>query len=467
MFQIPTINELKSPARIYPSPMIPCISMELSNKLPATLKVDSCNQFNLLDNEILIYIADYLNPCDVYGFSRICRSFYRPMNDLNCTQLIGHHLMYNTLWSSLDYILQTKHLTTNPKNNVLKLYEEMTKTETIAKDSTAICGSTMTQAIERQPIQESDLDCYTTYASAAAFRTLLIELGLIYVSYCPLYDYTKLGLNMGEHIHHVEHYSRMPPENQEFVFSNEDDGEINWQFHKALIYDKKPRYIRINKEKYFLKTLKNVPFPYDHRLYQSGSTKAKRGVIVDLVVVNERQEIGSVINNFDMDICSASFNGRSFHIPNPRYAFYKKIQLTNVDRNQFLNAYFHLLLKETNRPLIDILRQVYSTQMRLPHYEYDKTSSALILFSQDFKRQFSKTNDKFWVRVFYETVISNVIAQMNSIGFAIPNKEKHSPIYLHNNILLNCFSRIKKYLRRGYTFVNLQDMPHELTRHLK
>ena len=305
----------------------------------------------------------------------------------------------------------------------------------------------------------SDIDIICQEEAAPIVRSWLRDEGQVFCGFSTLYRRYLQGPEQSK-IRHVEHYM------------NRDDKRFSYQ---AAI-SRGQRYKTSNPPQFpDIITSDGEAMPYKHHAHLKGTKK--QTVNIDLIVLARGATAWDALSDFDLSICSASFNGSEWSIPNPVDSFARVSGLTGVASNTLAKTYITSLIEEENRDIDSIAKEmdIFNHKQR---YGRGMTTKQLRIFleiiangnvfSSNLTRPVVFTRDEtpgvgteypllcvvLDVRIW---LISNALDNVRRLH---PNSAatwpfSYQPRDLHNFIIHTSVERYHKYLRRGITISGL------------
>jgi len=162
--------------------------------------------------------------------------------------------------------------------------------------------------------------------------------------------------------------------------------------------------------------LPDDPFPFDFH-YDKDPT------YVDLVVAKAGcASAKDLLDDFDLSLCKASWDGKNFHIPDPHYAFTGRSKL-EPNRKRLMEAYRRFYISEEGTP--DIIYGIEEERMRRVRYAVDR------------------------------------LERFSGFNFTVPPGEveeirQEAQDFALHNFIFKLFDRLKKYQSRG---IEVEDAP--------
>ena len=318
-----------------------------------------------LPDTLLMAVASYLDPPDVYNLAQTCTRFHVSSTELSSKHFLSppqvkplEFLQNNEVSNLASRLLQESLIQgyTRVIQGTMSIDEARRMAKFQVEESSKgrkvlLSGSAAVQAVTGKRFEEFDLDFYANRASVSGFRKLMRDFGYCCESVSPQYE------DWGETcIHHVETY--IPCSSTEtvaistlnssyyrawnaHVAAEESDDEVPEElidmsflsFRNACLYN-----VQRDSQLRFPRDYPVALRPMNSSTGQDNTTarnKCKSGSI-QLIVC--RTCPTQVIAKFDMDICKCNFDGKRFHIVSPKDTF--NFRTKGGDRMKFMNEYF-------------------------------------------------------------------------------------------------------------------------------
>ena len=197
-----------------------------------------------------------------------------------------------------------------------------------------LSGSTMVQVLLGEVWKGSDIDIFCTAAAARAVRSKLVQNGFTLARMHQNYSDSGNGMlafSLESQVHHVEGWATTPADGEtpdKLEGWSEDPRPFD--FAESCKYGRKA-------SSYFYGSL-NEMLPFDCRKSADHLIAALPGEPLsynyqlidrlDLVVAQSPcEDARELLSSFDIVICSAYYDGDTFHIPHPHMAFTKQSPL--------------------------------------------------------------------------------------------------------------------------------------------
>ena len=309
-----------------------------------------------IPGDLLPKIASCILPIDAYHLGQTCKSFHTSRDSKFLKpKSIAQRLLNASLVSSLDAVLKFN----DAGFNVGKFRElhATLKSHGFPEGSILISGSIMVQAVLGKAFgKKTDVDLYVSEKAAPIVRTWLtsieganllfggVKTSSLYDGQCDLRRFMKTD---NSEISHVEEYCKVPKNADEPVFlshcySRSKGNRKAWwrkvdETEGAVIklYDnQKARHVFINvtslpgtKLRQYKHYLRDVdtdtpdPCESDSEKYLPLHCLQRSPHKIDLILARREFTPEDVIGQFDLGICKASFNGRSFCVPDASNTF--------------------------------------------------------------------------------------------------------------------------------------------------
>lgn len=308
------------------------------------------SSFGKLPHDLAMRIAGYMNPPDVVKLIdtmpdneiKSCQTHLPNMGTSPPShQYLGDLLLHESQWWALMDVLHNgpAKLPYDSIAAIILLQRNLPRSDNYL----LLSGSTMVQVMTGKRFDSTDIDLYVNSWGVPEVRETLKSIGLI----CNRVLYTYNGRNFDnmEGIHHVEAWclpTNMYGTNIETITAR----QLSSIYKEAIRMAQEDRFEDVDPQltKEFLfraLTLERLlgPYAFDadipFTLDPNDSTVIK---VIDLVVANHGINPQVIINNFDLDICKATFTGRQFLNPNGRLTYQNRSQW-NDDWGNFINNY--------------------------------------------------------------------------------------------------------------------------------
>ncbi len=318
--------------------------------------------FSNLPHDVAKHIAGFLNPADVVTFidtmpANTIKSCQTHLSNIGTTpsshQCLGDALLYEAQWWGLIDVLH---------NGPTKLpYESIAALISLQRDLPRsdnyllLSGSTMVQVMTGKRFDSSDIDLYVNAWGVPEVRETLKSIGLICNRVTRTYNGQNFEDNM-EGIHHVEAWclpTNMYGTNIETLTAR----QLLSMYDEALLADREDHFEEVADQwtvpflsrGHILDHLlgpyafdPDIPFTRD----PSDSTAIK---VIDLVVAKHGINPQAIINNFDLEICKATFTGKQFLNPNGKLTYQNRSQWSHGWGN-FINKYIPAFFPQVHNP---------------------------------------------------------------------------------------------------------------------
>jgi hypothetical protein len=302
-----------------------------------------------LPDEAMLIVAEFLKPPEVYRLCLTSKRFFRRVNsttdESNASSKEGHHhggggmapgalictkLLRFSLLQSLKRVVRHSRV---GKSHPMTSFSEMTAP--LPRGSVIISGSTMVQCVLGDVFEDDDsnnngfdMDVFCTAAAAPAVRSWLVkEAGQFCIGACDQHiGVDNLAQTFMTKIHHAESYGPRPPD---FMFDFEqacqNGAGINGRYFprpfQRLLFTGGDIDQDFESPTYRVQCLPGDPLPFDFKFgaYDMYGEKYKA---VDLVVAKANfSSASALLDDFDLTICRACWDGQTFVIPDPHLTF--------------------------------------------------------------------------------------------------------------------------------------------------
>lgn len=335
-----------------------------------------------LNDSLLMVVASYLDPPDVYRLAQTSKQFHKPSTELSTRHFLSppqlkpvEYLQNNTVTNLASRLLQQslihgltsvlQAVNTNVSINELRRIVKFQEDELSMDRKVLLSGSVAVQIATGKRFKEFDLDFFCNRQSAPGFRQLMRDLGYCCESVLPHYNDHADQYNLRD-IHHVETF--IPSSDVETVAISTLVGEYYraWNAQLAAVEadDEVPpelEHIDMSVLNYrnlclhMMQRNSRYRFPRDYPValttpnnFFAGSDDAnissKNGSI-QLVVCRTCPILA--INQFDMDICKSSFDGRRLNIVSMNDTF--NFRTKSDHHMKFINCYVPCFLLSGDR----------------------------------------------------------------------------------------------------------------------
>ena len=427
-----------------------------------------------LNDSLLMVVASYLDPPDVYSLAQTSKQFHKPSTELstrhflspsqpkpveylqnNTVTNLASRLLQQSLIHGLTSVMQTVNAYTNVSIDELRRIVKFQENELSMDRKVLLSGSATVQIATGKRFKEFDLDFFCSRQSAPGFRQLMRDLGYCCESVLPHYgDHAdEYSLNEGPQIiHHVETF--IPSSNIETVAISTLVGEYyrawNAQLAAAEADEEVPPELEqidmsvLNYRNLCLHVMQRNSrhrFPRDYPVAltppnnfngsdDTNTRKETKNGSIQLVVCRTCPTLA--IDQFDMAICKSTFDGKRLHIVSMNDTFnfrtksdhhmtfinyYVPCFLLSDDSSIGTNTLTHVNDTEASDDMImHIMKCVVETVKNV-----DKRTELTVLGTDNFKLLYSGSNLDYTPRYF---------------------------VALHNK-LIRLLQRAVKYLHRG------------------
>ena len=319
----------------------------------------------------------------------------------------------------------------------------------------------MVQALLGKTWKGFDIDIFCQEEVAPFVRSWLREEGQVFSGLSEMYNAPG---RYQRSISHVEYYSNRDDEKFNYL-----DAVSNGERHMTHILPKSSRRIDIV-------TADGEAMPFIP--FTDLGTIKKQIVNIDLVVIRRGATVCDALDAFDLSICSASFNGSEWSIPNPVDSFSGVSDLTSTPMNALVKTYISNLKEQSNRELKLIAKEMDLFKHK-QRYGKGVTTEKLqgfleiigdgnvfsprltrpIVFIRSAGIGTYQGADFPLICVVLDIrarVISNALDSVRHlIPHTIPRLVSSKPRLLHNFIIGTSVKRYDKYLQRGISISGL------------
>lgn len=291
------------------------------------------------------------------------------------------------------------------------------------RGSVVLTGSSMVQCCLGETYKLCDLDVFCTTGAAPAVRSWLIkEGGMLFQGFCDTYvGVEDLTHPIDSKIHHVEYYSLLPEDGEEQYYSdpfdykkacdfgkhvNENYAMGKWEYTLGMA-----GVVDATNPKYRIKPLPGDPFPFNYEFGHGA---------IDLVVATDQCSSASeLLEDFDLNICKAFWDGEVFSIPGPHYTFAHRSKMEPM-RKAFVQSYM----------------RHYSPAIE--HFSSDSAKEKVGRIRSAMRGVAAELGDSYFCR-----------------GIYFRQQEKELCLQFHN-FVYKLVKRLEKYQKRG---IIVQDAP--------
>ena len=423
-----------------------------------------------LPDTLLLVVASYLVPPDVYSLAQTCKKFHTPSTELSTRHFLSppqvkpldfmqnnevtnlaSRLLQDSLIHGFTSVIQ--HATSiNKARRIVKFQED----ELSMDRKVLLSGSAAVQALTGKRFEEFDLNFFCNRPSAVGFRQLMRDLGYCCESVVPHYcEHAEQYHYCGGHIHHVVNF--IPRGDIETVAMSTLVGEYYraWNAQLAAVEadEEVPHELEHidmsflnHRNRYLYEIQKNSQyrFPRDYPIALSppnnfaGSDdadtryKCKNGSI-QLVVCWTCPMLA--IAKYDMDICKSRFDGKQVHIVSINDTF--NFRTKSDDHMKFINFYVpeYLSSAETTYETINTLTHVSVTKATI--HEKLRIIYCVMKTAKNVDRHTQLT-----------VLGANILALLSSRNIDLLHNDIVRLLLLHNNIV-RLLQRAIKYFDRG------------------
>jgi hypothetical protein len=437
-----------------------------------------------LPDSVLVNIASYSAPPDIYNLSQTCKDFHKPSTELSTRHIlspkkvftpleddshndavtnIASKLLNESLLQGLVRVLERSNASISIDQ--VKKFVKLQMDEMNQGRKVLLSGSAVVQAATGKRFDNYDLDIYCTKKSVPALRALLLsEFGMCCESVVPCYGENQeceyLGIKRS--IHHVETYvfnSKAVKTVGAAKLARRYFRAINWAQQAGLeeaaqqaVQEETDRFIMSymslrNKCLHNFQKLKHHKFPNDYPFTMSPQGNGRK--CIDLIVCRTSPE--EALARFDLEICKCNFDGKSLHVVSIQDTFNSRTK--SDDYMKFINHYLPSFLNpalEEHRTILSAFASSHGNA--LAHLSFSNASNGMMIHI---------------MQCFTGTVeLIDKRTQLTVLGtetFSLLDWETH-PCYflaLHNK-LVKQFIRALKYSKRGIQ-VPISDTLQELS----
>jgi hypothetical protein len=187
--------------------------------------------------------------------------------------------------------------------------------------------------------ERCDVDLFCTVNAAPAVRSWLVkkETGHMFVGFCDTYvGVENLTYPVDSKIHHVEYYAQVPRRGgaedlEDSGFDYDQACKYGANVNTEYVRDKSRIFHANGHSRHSIRPLKGDDFPFNF--------DNDRQVTIDLVVArDECTSARALLEDFDMNIYKASWDGQTFHIPDPHLTFSRRSR-TEPTRKVLMRKY--------------------------------------------------------------------------------------------------------------------------------
>ena len=308
-------------------------------------KNSNANIFLQLPDAALSMIAECALPVEVYQLILSNKHFLTTTTEANDNKFISSYLLRSSIISNLDYVLkcQKAGFTVSDFQNLCNQINSLG----MPHGSIYLAGSTMVQALMGRTFDKTDIDLYVTEAAAPAVRTWLTSTkgganlvwNSIRTNYKSPNGMSQFVDNSESKMSTVEKYSKMPTNQPIFLRRSKTRAvwvkvvEVTEVIMKPLPIAIKPiKPLHGTKMRTFRKYMKDVDSETPSGDIDSDAStfdEPRPTHAADVIICKQNATPLQIIEQFDLEICKARFNGESFFIPNPRLTFQSSPSITN------------------------------------------------------------------------------------------------------------------------------------------
>lgn len=350
----------------------------------------NCCMITSLPDTVLLFLASYLVPPDVYRLAQTCKKFHSPSSELSTLHFLSSpynprekpsldNMQYNEVKNLASRLLQESlihgfttviqlAMTDTAASRIIKFQED----ELSMGQKVLLSGSAAVQSVTGKRFKQFDLNFFCTRKSVSRFRELMRDMGYCCESVVP-YNCEQLDACLHDsfeaNIHHVETF--IPRRGIETVAMSaiiggtyrawnaqlaalQGDEEVSheldrvdmsfWNVRNQYLYDlqKQSRYR-------FRRDYPVALIPPNNFIGSNSddtyTRKKSRNGIIQLVVCLSCPKL--TITMYDMDICKSSFDGESVNIASMSDTFNFRTNVSD-DYFKFINCYVPNFLSTAN-----------------------------------------------------------------------------------------------------------------------
>lgn len=444
--------------------------MKQKEQQPTKTECSGCCMITSLPDTLLMAVASYLDPPDVYSLAQTCTQFHTPSTELSTRHFLSppqikpleflqnnevtnlaSRLLQESLVHGFSSVLQTA-LSINEARRIVKFQED----ESNMGRKVLLSGSAAVQAVTGKRFKEFDLNFLCNRQSASGFRQLMRDFGYCCESVVPHNcDHAEQYHYCEEQILHVETF--VPRKDIETVAISVLVGEYYraWNAQLAAVEadEEVPHELEhidmsfLNHRNRYLYTIQKhsrCRFPKD---YPIALTPPNNFVGSDDADTRNKCKNGSIqlvvcwtcpmlaIAKYDMDICKSRFDGKHVHIVSINDTF--SFRTNSVDHMKFINFYVPNYLSTAENYNNDTNKTL--THVSVTEATRDDISQIIYCMMKTAKNVDRRTQ---------LTVLgADIFALLFSGGYIDSSMQVHL-LLIHNNIVI-LLQRALKYCDRG------------------
>lgn len=334
-----------------------------------------------LSDTLLLTIASYLDPPEIYNLAQSCKRFEMPSTELSALHLlsgpqkkpaeisrkyvvksVASRLIQESLLHGVANVIQRAVNSLSKGNKIVEFQEK----ELDLGRKVLLSGSAAVQIATGKRFDNSDLNFYCNRQSVPGFRQLMRDCGFCCMGIRP--SPIPYDTNTPRTIHHVEIF--VPSSGIETVPMKQVTSEYYraWNALTAAAEndDEVPRHLEdpsfdfVNHRNLLLHNFQRygLRFPRDYPIAltpQHNFTTREHDDINDQIGGSVQLAVcitcpTQAIRQFDMEICKANFDGRQVRIPSMNHTF--NSQTNTGCYMEFINCYVPYFLSDIKLYLV-------------------------------------------------------------------------------------------------------------------
>jgi len=313
-----------------------------------------------LPDDVFKHVAGFLGPVDIVHLIdeipdiKSCQTHLSNIGTSpHTSQCLGDALLYEAQWWALMDVLHNGPAKL-PYESIVALIQ-LQRRLPMSDNYLLLSGSTMVQVLTGKRFDSSDIDLYVNSWGVPEVRETLKSMGFI----CHRVTCNYNGKNFEDNtegIHHVEAWC-LPTNIYGTNIETLTARQLSSRYQEASFAAQEDRWEEVDNQwtiPFLFRghTLERMLGPYSFdpdipfTLDPNDSTVVK---VIDLVVSNHGINPQAIINNFDIEICKATFNGKQFLNPNGKLTYQNRSQW-NDDWGNFINDYIPAFFPQVHNP---------------------------------------------------------------------------------------------------------------------